>query len=82
MSVLSGYRREATVLLQENPINRASAADFLNRFSGYVDLLSGSGFTPQDVLSNISEEEMRQILEDVVSELNDTSMDAKKKSYR
>ena len=82
MCVLSSYRREATGLLQEKPINRSSAADFLNQVSGNVQLLSGSGFTPQDVLSNISEEEMRQILEDVVSELNDTSMDAKKKSYR
>ncbi|XP_065583796.1 interferon-induced very large GTPase 1-like [Artemia franciscana] len=73
MSDLRSFGREATTLLQESPINRSSAADFLNRFSGNVELLSGSQFTPQDVLSNMSEDEIRQMLKDVVSELKETS---------
>ncbi|KAK2710007.1 hypothetical protein QYM36_013624 [Artemia franciscana] len=73
MSDLSSFRREATALLQESPINRSSAADFLNRFSGNVDLLSDSRITAQDVLSNIPEVEIRRMLEDVVSELKETS---------
>ncbi|XP_065574668.1 interferon-induced very large GTPase 1-like [Artemia franciscana] len=73
MSDLRSFGREATTLLQESPINRSSAADFLNRFSGNVELSSGSQFTPQDVLSNMSEDEIRQMLKDVVSELKETS---------
>ena len=73
MSDLSSFQREATALLQESPINRSSAADFLNRFSGNVDLLSDSRITAQDVLSNIPELEIRWMLEDVVSELKETS---------
>ncbi|KAK2701832.1 uncharacterized protein LOC136043180 [Artemia franciscana] len=73
MSDLSSFRTEATALLQESPINRSSAADFLNRFSGNVDLLSDSTITEQDVLSNVPEVEIRRIMEDVISELKETS---------
>ncbi|XP_065574681.1 interferon-induced very large GTPase 1-like isoform X2 [Artemia franciscana] len=72
MSDLSSLGREATVLLQGNPICRSSAVDLLNRFSGDVELLSGSKFRPEDVLSNISEEEIRHILQNVVSKVKET----------
>ncbi|KAK2709411.1 hypothetical protein QYM36_013169 [Artemia franciscana] len=67
MSDLSSFRREATALLQESPINRSSVADFLNRFSGNVDLLSDSRITAQDVLSNIPEVEIRWMLEEGIT---------------
>ena len=67
MSDLSSFRRKATALLQESPINRSSVADFLNRFSGNVDLLSDSRITAQDVLSNIPEVEIRWMLEEGIT---------------
>ncbi|XP_065576708.1 uncharacterized protein LOC136037803 [Artemia franciscana] len=67
------FEKEATTLLHGSPINRLSVTDFLIRFSREIELISGPHSATQDALLNMSEDKIKQMLEEIVSELKETA---------